>query len=323
MRRVARILFVAVGLAAIAALLLAVGPRTVAAMLRRAGWSFAAVSALYAVHQAVRAAALWRALPRSPASFLQVLRVRFSGETVEALTFTGPLLAEPAKGWFLQDYGVTVPDAFAAVALEYLMYVVVSAWLAAAAFGFLLGRGLLPRYLTWPAACAVVLMVLFTVGFFAVMLRRRGVLVASMRWIGVSLRRERTMAAAIARVEPTERLLVGFLQDYPARSGQILVLEGAAHALLALEIWAVLVALRQMLSVLDCVIIEGGIKVVSAAFFFVPGQLGAAEGGYAVLAAAVHLPAAVGVTLALVRRVRTLVVAIPGIFLLRRPRAAH
>lgn len=321
MRRLAHVLFVAFGLAVVAALLAAAGPRLVAAMLWQAGWSFAAVAGLYAVHQAVRAAALWRALPQSPASYLQVLRVRFSGETVEALTFTGPLLAEPAKGLLLQDYGVTVADAFAAVALEYLMYVVVSSWLSAGAFAVLLGRGLLPRYLVWPAAAAVAAMLLFTLGFFIVMLRRRGLVVGLLRRIGAGLGREHMTSAAIARIAPAERVLVGFLQEHPGRSSQILALEGAAHGLLALEIWVVLLAVRHAPSLVDCVIIEGGIKVVSAAFFFVPGQLGAAEGGYAVLASAIHLPAAFGLTLALVRRVRTLVVAVPGIFLLRRPRS--
>jgi uncharacterized membrane protein YbhN (UPF0104 family) len=59
-------------------------------------------------------------------------------------------------------------------------------------------------------------------------------------------------------------------------------------------------------------IVEGTVKCIGAIFFFVPGQLGVSEGIYAVLLPAVGLPAAAGVTMALVRRARALVVGTIG-----------
>ena len=59
--------------------------------------------------------------------------------------------------------------------------------------------------------------------------------------------------------------------------------------------------------------IEGGVKFVGILFAFVPGQIGAAEGVYAWLAGAIGLAASAGLSLALVRRLRGLVVAVAGV----------
>jgi hypothetical protein len=52
---------------------------------------------------------------------------------------------------------------------------------------------------------------------------------------------------------------------------------------------------------------------VAIAFAFVPGQLGASESVYALLADAIGLPPAAGLTLALMRRLRGLIVAAAGV----------
>ena len=73
-------------------------------------------------------------------SLPDVLRIRFAAEAVEMLTFTGPFLAEPAKGWMFVRRGVTLADAAGAIAFEYLTYTLVAADIALAALGVLLHR---------------------------------------------------------------------------------------------------------------------------------------------------------------------------------------
>jgi hypothetical protein len=63
-------------------------------------------------------------------------------------------------------------------------------------------------------------------------------------------------------------------------------------------------------------ILEGGAKFIATAFAFIPGQMGASEGIYALLAGAIGLPTAAGLTLALVRRIRGLLVASVGVLVL-------
>jgi hypothetical protein len=111
-------------------------------------------------------------------------------------------------------------------------------------------------------------------------------------------------------------VLIDFMHRHPARLTEVILIEAAGHALLALEIAAVLRALAIPFRATDALILEGASKFISVAFFFIPGQLGASEGVYALLFRAVGFPAAAGLTLALVRRVRALVVAGTGVAVL-------
>jgi hypothetical protein len=93
--------------------------------------------------------------------------------------------------------------------------------------------------------------------------------------------------------------------------------EALSHILLAAEIAIVFHALGVSGRWDDALVFEGASKFIGAAFFFVPGQLGAQEGVYSVLAAALGAPAAAGLTLALARRIRGVIVAFAGLTVIR------
>jgi len=311
MSRLARALLLIGGASVLAVLVAWVGIGSVAALLRRVGWAFVAVSVLYAAHLSVRAAALWRSLPVPSLGYLQVLRIRFAGAAVEMLTFTGPFLAEPTKGLLLARSGTAGADAFGAVAIEYLLYTLVSSWLAAGALTLLLARGLLTPALHGPIAILIGGVAAFTVGFFVAAITGVGLIVPALRGAGRLVAGDRARRVA-ARVEPVERVMVEFIHRRPARLFELLLIEAAGHGLLALEIAVVMGALALPFVWRDPFTVEGGIKFVSVAFFFVPGQVGAQESVYTVLFQALGFPAAAGLTMALVRRVRALVVAGAG-----------
>jgi hypothetical protein len=172
----------------------------------------------------------------------------------------------------------------------------------------LLARGVLPDAMRAPAVATIVAMLAFTVAFFVAAVTGVGLIVPIVRRVGVIAGRARADAAAL-RIDPIERVLVGFMHNRPARLAEVLMLEAGAHALLALEIWIVVRAIGFHLAPADPVIVEGGVKVISVVFFFIPGQLGASEGVYTLLFRAIGLPAAAGLTMALVRRIRGLMVA--------------
>jgi polyferredoxin len=96
----------------------------------------------------------------------------------------------------------------------------------------------------------------------------------------------------------------------------VLAIETIAHALLVLEVWVLLAALGLSFSWSAPLIVEGGVKFIAIAFAFIPGQFGASESVYVLIAGAVGLPVAAGLTLALVRRVRGLFLAAGGLLVL-------
>jgi hypothetical protein len=302
-----RSLLLAFGLGLFVLLIWRTGPQLVLGMLARIGWSFPAVVGIYTIEVGVRAAALWRSIFTSAMSYRAVLRIALAGEAVELLTFTGPFLAEPAKGALLARRGLPTADAFAAVATEYLLYTIVSAWMTLVALLLLLRRGTLP-----PAARPAAIVILaaaaaFIAAFTFAAVSGTGLIVplfrAARRALGARA------DAAIDGLARVEDVLITFLHAHPWRLAQVCAIESAAQLLLMLEIGVVIGALGVKLAWADRLIVEGGVKFTSIAFAFIPGQLGASEGVYALLIAAIGMPPAMGLTLALVRRVRGVVVA--------------
>lgn len=315
MTRTVRSLLLLSGLSVVAFLVRRAGPRFVWALLVGTGWAFLAVVGIYAIYVAARAAALRRTMLGERMRFADVLRIRVSGEAVEMLTFTGPFLAEPAKGWLLMRRGLAPADAFAAVVTEYLLYAVVSSGLALIALWLLLARGALPPAVRSAAIVTMALTIAFPAAFAFAAITGIGLIVPVLRLsrVLIGARRAERAAQEFTRVEDA---IIRFLHEHHARLAEVLAIETAAHLLLVLEIWIVLAALGVSDSWNQPFIIEGAVKFVPIAFAFVPGQFGALEGAHALIASAIGLPAAVGLTLALLRRLRSLLVATAGVIVL-------
>ncbi len=81
----------------------------------------------------------------------------------------------------------------------------------------------------------------------------------------------------------------------------------------ALQIWLALRFLGAPVDLLDAVAIEALIQAVGSAAFVVPGALGVQEGGFLAVGALVGLDPATAAALALSRRLRDLVVFLPGL----------
>jgi hypothetical protein len=307
--------------AALTALILVVrhiGLGTIAGLLRQIGWSFWLITLLYAAHTALRGVALWQTLPPGAIPLFDVIAIRFGAEGVEMLTLTGPFLAEPAKAWLLHRRGIETPAAFGAVAAEYLLYNLTAAWLGSVALGILLFRGALLRALNAPAEGLLVGVAALTIGCAFTAVTGRGLVASSVQAIARRVAPRRA-DAAVARVRRVEGVLVAVLHDDPRRLAAMLAVELAGHVLLAIEIFVTLDALRLPAGLGSAFIIEGAVKWIGALFFFVPGQIGVSEGIYAILLPAVGLPAAAGVTIALVRRARALIVGGLGFLLVAAP----
>jgi Lysylphosphatidylglycerol synthase TM region len=309
---VIRGLLLVVGLSVAVLLVRHVGFWVVAGMIVSVGWALIAVAGVYAVQVAIRAVALWRVVLPHPVRYQDVLRIRLSTEAVEMLTFTGPFLAEPAKGWLLIRRGMPTAAAIAAVIAEFLLYTAVSAVVAIVALVLLLRGPALPGAARPAAVVVLVVMSAFVGACVFASITGVGLMVptvrATRRLIG-----PRAVSAAEQFAE-TEDLIITFLHDQPRRLVEVLAIETAAHALLVVEMWIIIAALGFSISWIDALILEGGVKFVGVAFAFIPGQLGASESTYGLLAAAIGLPVAAGVTVALVRRLRALPVAVLGLF---------
>jgi len=139
-----------------------------------------------------------------------------------------------------------------------------------------------------------------------------GLLTPAVRLVRPLLGAERAEAVA-GRVGRMETHLLSILHASPAHFVEALLAQIAGHGLLAIEIWLLLRALGYHVRAADPLIVEGGVKFINAVFVFIPGQFGAAEGTNALIVESLGFPAAVGVTLSLMRRVRAYLVASVGL----------
>lgn len=250
--------------------------------------------------------------PRAVA-FADAVAVRFSGEAVQFLTSTGPFVAEPTKALLLGRRGLTKTEGFAATIAEYLAYNFVAAAMLAGAMWYLLARVDLGRALGDTAAALLVFALAFLV-VAAVAIAGRIYLIGSvMTWLGklpAFGSRVRVEGQAVRRMED---LLLGILRDRPGRFALVILIELAAHAVLVLELWWILRMIDVDAGFGRALVLESASKFTGLAFFFVPGQLGAAEGVNAVLFRTLGLAAATGVGVALARRLRGLLAAAVGL----------
>jgi hypothetical protein len=298
------------GAALLLALLWRLGPWEILDALGRIGWYFVPVLMLGGAHHATRALALHRCVLRAGVlRYGDALAIRLSGEAIQSLTFTGPVLAQPTKAWLLERHGLTLEEGFAATITEYLICAFVTATMSIAGLLYLIVRFAPPAVVTGIVIAIVGMFGAFLIASAVAIARRFyliGTIIAGLARIGVLRGRLRPEMTWINRMED---LLLVTLRDSPARFVTIAALEAAAQALLVLELFWLLRALDIMAPESYPFVIEASVKVIGIAFLFIPMQLGVSEGAYALIFDVMGLPAAAGFALAFLRRARTFTVA--------------
>lgn len=295
-------------------LLVRLGAAEISALLLGIGWYFGLIVATYAGHQLIRAIAYWKCVAANEhSSYWDIVRIRLSGEAIQFLTSTGPFLAEPAKIWLLRRRGLSTKHAVAATVSEYLIYIFTSAAFAIAGLSYLLMNFELSRLASVAAKVVVCAMGAFLFAAICAVIFRVYLIGALIKGasrlplIGKYVRLEEN------DVRDTEDLLFVVLRDRPLRFLLILAVEFAAQALLVVELFVLLRTTGKPFSSLHPFLIEAATKFLGLAFFFIPGQVGVAEGTYAFIFKTVGLPASAGFALAVARRLRSLLVAGAGL----------
>lgn len=103
-----------------------------------------------------------------------------------------------------------------------------------------------------------------------------------------------------------------------ARIASVASWEVAFHIGAIAEVWVVLSRLMPSVTLVDAFLLESAGRFVTVAFKFVPYRLGIDEAGSGAVASALGLSPAIGVTLALVRRIRIIVLNAFGLYFLAR-----
>ncbi|MGE3341838.1 MAG: hypothetical protein AB7L71_00265 [Vicinamibacterales bacterium] len=286
-----------------------VGGRQVVDGVRRLGWGFAGVVALGGARFAIRASA-WVRCIESPAriTFRAAWAAFLAGDAAGTVIPAGLLASEPTKAFMVADR-LPANDAVASIAIENMLYgLSVGLMIAGGASAFLqVAEVSTPLRQTVMAATTAFL--LSSVALAALtMTSRRPV---SWLWsrLATCAARAGSSGPAVARIATVEGRIFGFASRGWRRWLAVMGLEISYHAISVLEVWLTLIVILPPAvrpSVVQAFVLESVNRLVTVLFKVVPLRIGIDEAAAGAVAQVLALPPATGVTLALVRKGRTL-----------------
>jgi uncharacterized membrane protein YbhN (UPF0104 family) len=259
--------------------------------IRRVGWGLVAILMLGGIRFAVRAQC-WRwCLPAGVSlDFPHAFNAFLAGDAVGNVTPLGLLASEPTKVLLVRHHLATL-DSVASLTLENILYAV--SVLAMLAFGvtLLLATSAVPGAAWWVA-----------VGALGAVL---AVAVASI------------MLLASPRLARVRSELRRFADEHPGRLARVFSLQILFHALAIIETFLTLYWLLgdRSPTALQAVVFETVNRFTTVAFKFVPFRIGVDEAASGAIAPIIATTAAAGVTLAVVRKARTLFWSAVGLLL--------
>lgn len=279
-----------------------VGWADVQSSLMQVGWWFPAIVALGGLRFAARSRA-WMACT-SGLPFWDAFSATLAGDALGNLTPLGLLASEPAKMLFAKER-LPIVDAVSSVAAENAFYIgSVLVMIAAGALAFF-GVADLPSSLR--VGVQVVLAGVVAGGLMTmwIMRQRPAVLTRLARLVASLTGRG---ATSIDRLREIEVHFYALLTWPALRIARVCAWEALFHVAAVAEVYLVLRLLPggESITVLEAFILETAGRLIVVAFKFVPYRLGVDEAGTALVARALSRDPALGVTLALVRRIRIL-----------------
>ena len=243
--------------------------------------------------------------------FLRLFAIRMAGETVNVTTPAAYVGGEPLKAYLLKRYGVPMVEGLASV-----ITAKTTMTLAQVLF-ILLGLGLgfwiigdVNHY--WMAMLVSLGLLAFGVALFIVF-QRHGIglgCLTILRTCGIRLKFLETREPKLRELDDTIR------QFYSQHRGTFYVTLGTfflAWLCETLEVYAILYYLDMGVDVWTSISIAALTVFIKGGTFFIPGSLGAQEGGYTLLLMSFGYSEVTGITFALIRRLREILWILIGL----------
>ncbi len=247
----------------------------------------------------------------SRVGFLRLWAIRMAGETVNVTTPAAYVGGEPLKAYLLKRYGVPMVEGMASVitakttmtlaqVLFILMGLGLAFWIMDAANHY------------WMAMLVSLGLLAFGVGLF-VMFQRYGLgtgCLTLLRACGIRLAFLEKREAQLQDMDATIR------RFYSENRSTFYVALGTfflAWFCETLEVYAILYYLDVTVDVWTSISIAALTVFIKGGTFFIPGSLGAQEGGYTLLLMSFGYTEVTGITFALIRRLREILWIVIGL----------
>ena len=313
--RLLNILFAAIGLILLVVTVQRVGGwRSIVDGVATIGWWFTAVLALGGFRMVCRTRA-WMACADDPQlRFLDAFKAWLIGDAMGNLTPLGLLASEPTKILMVRTR-ISMVTSIASVTIENAFYTASVLVVLLSGTWLFLQRANVPAGLEQISELIIGVVALVAIaGAWAI--RTQPAVLSQLAPIITKLAgKPDAPAEAIKEIE--SRIYAA--PRWPAaRIARVTLWEVVFHVAAVAEVWVVLRLLVPDITVAEAFLLESAGRFVTVAFKFVPYRLGIDEVGSGAVATALGLPPAVGVTLALARRLRILLLNAAGLIRLVR-----
>ena len=301
-----RLLLLLVGFGLLAAFIMAAGPEEIAANLRRMGWGWFWLVAIATVWRTLAATAMWLIVPpEHGVSWWRVTAIRWAGESVNMLMPFGNVSGEPLKAVMLaREMGGA--ESTGVVLLDKTIF-----FLASMGFmitGVVMGATVLSDHPGVYALSIALLVPWIALLGWIVRRQMKGDFVVQVSRVLKVFRRELSPKIR-QKLERVDAALGTFWRERRGRFALAFGIHVFARFLRIADVWIAVHLLGVSISVLASYLTAAVGMLVSTSFFFIPGALGAAEGGQGFVLELVGPGVAVGVSVALARRVRNYFIA--------------
>ena len=272
-------------------------------------WGFLTILVLSLGRFLARSVAWTTLLPgRQPLG--TALAATISGDAVGSLTPLGLVVSEPAKAMYLSGPAGSART-LAALAAENFFYSVSVAIYVVLGTAAMLEAFSLPVEIVRAGIVALVLMAAVLAAAAWLAWQRPAVASALLSRLPV-----RGLDSVVARVRDFEIQMYGSVGREGGRLGGVIACETSFHVLSFLEAWLTLWLLTGQSLPIQAFVLDTFQRVVNIVFRIVPLGLGVTQVGSELVARAIGLQPAVGLTLSLVVTARRLVWAALGMLLL-------
>lgn len=296
------------------------GPATIASRVYEFGAGFLVLILISGIRHLLRAAAWYSAIERRErrVRFRDLFGIRIAGEAITDLTILGPLLGETVKGIALSRH-VNPEHSASSLVVENLAYSFSVGLLVVS--GLVLFIGEYPLSSSVRAGSLLALGAVFLAGSsiaFVVKKRYRVVSRILDGLKGLNLRWVERLHDKRERVILFEENVYSFWHAHKAASVLILSLELLSIFAGVIEAWIILILTVHRTSFFAAFMVETVNRIVNMFFAFVPMRIGVDEGGAAFILKAIGYGAVEGVSLAIIRKIRTLFWVAVGLIMVGR-----
>ena len=273
------------------------------------GWWFVAVVLLGAFRMACRSRAWIVCAGDSNLRFGPAFSAWLAGDAIGNLTPLGLLASEPTKILMARTHVSTV-TAIASVTIENAFYT------GSVLIVLLSGTWLFMQHANVPPGLEqiseIILVAVAIAGAVAIWAARARPALVSRLAPMISRLAGRADAPGEA-IREVESRIYGVAQWPLGRILRVTLWEAAFHVAAVAEVWLVVRQLAPDVTLAEAFLLESAGRFVTVAFKFVPYRLGIDEAGSGAVAAVLGFAPAVGVTLALIRRLRIIVLNAVGL----------